>query len=105
MQGAQEDADDQEFRIYEELHRYLSAKAYPIGCTKAERAVIRKRAKMFELVGGVLHYKDERDGESILRQVISFELSQYCRSTSVFNKTFNNLIIILIHIPLCICVI
>ena len=57
------------------------------------------------IVGGVLHYKDERNGESILRQIISFELSQYCRSTSVFNKTFNNLIIILIHIPLCICVI
>ena len=78
---------------------------HPIGCTKAEKAVIRKRAKKFELVGGVLHYKDERNGELILRQVISFELSQYCRSTSVFNKTFNNLIIILIHIPLCICVI
>ena len=49
------------------IDSYLSAKAYPIRCTEAEKAVIRKRAKKFELVGGVLHYKDERNGESILR--------------------------------------
>ena len=54
--------------------QYLSFKAYPVGSTKAEKTVIiiRKRAKRFELVAGVLHYRDQvkSDGRQFLRQVL-----------------------------------
>ena len=69
-----------ELLIYEELHSYLSANSYPVGCSKAEKAVIRKRAKKFELADGVLHYRDEnksrcaRTGQAFLRQVRSLHV-------------------------------
>ena len=69
-QSLKED-DKAELQTYAELHGYLSGKTYPVGCTKAEKAVIRKRAKHFELVAGVLHYRDKAksDGRQLLRQV------------------------------------
>ena len=69
-QSLKED-DKAELQTYAELHGYLSCKTYPVGCTKAEKAVIRKRAKHFELVAGVLHYRDKAksDGRQLLRQV------------------------------------
>ena len=69
-QSLKED-DEAELQTYAELHSHLSCKTYPVGSSKAEKAVIRKRAKHFELVAGVLHYKDKAksDGCQCLRQV------------------------------------
>ena len=54
--------------IYEEVHVYLSQGRYPLEATKQEKCTIRKRAKNFQLLDGVLHYKGKRGS---LRQVSS----------------------------------
>ena len=43
--------------IYKELHLYLSTSQYPPGSSKQEKCIIRKRAKNFKIVDGILHYK------------------------------------------------
>ena len=43
--------------IYEGVHVYLSQGRYPLEATKQEICIIRKRAKNFQLLDGVLHYK------------------------------------------------
>ena len=45
----------EELRIYDEAESYLANGSYPVSAT--EKGVIRKRAKKFHLVDGVLHYK------------------------------------------------
>ena len=47
---ADKEPQTEERRQYEELHSYLLREDYPPRATKAEKGVIRKRAKKFELV-------------------------------------------------------
>jgi len=49
------DASD-EIKVYDEVQDYLASR-YPETATKVEKGVIRKRAKNFLFVDGVLHYK------------------------------------------------
>ena len=53
--------------IYIECENYLGKRRYPAGASKLEKAVIRKRAKNFQIVDGILHYK----GKDGLRQVVT----------------------------------
>ena len=53
--------------IYAECENYLKKRGYPAGASKLEKAVIRKRAKTFQIVDGILHYK----GKDGLRQVVT----------------------------------
>ena len=53
--------------IYEELHLYLSTNQYPHGSNKQEKCIIRKRAKNFQIVDGIFHYK----GKEGIRQVVT----------------------------------
>lgn len=55
--------------IYDEVRSYLLEGRYPEAATKANKAVIRRRSKKFQLVDGILHFVDERNGQRILRQV------------------------------------
>ena len=50
-----------------EIVTYLTRNEYPEGATKAEKGSIRKRAKKFRMVDGLLHYTGGKDG--MLRQV------------------------------------
>ena len=52
---------------YNEIVMYLTRNEYPEGATKAEKGSIRKRAKKFRMVDGLLHYTGGKDG--MLRQV------------------------------------
>ena len=55
---------------YDQVQDYLANGTYPPGATKAEKGVIRKRAKKFQLVDGILHYKETlKAGQLRLRQV------------------------------------
>ena len=56
---------DNEEAIYEELHLYLSVGQYPPGSSKQEKYIIRKRAKNFLIVDGILYYKEG------IRQVVT----------------------------------
>ena len=59
-----------EIKVYDEVQDYLASGRYPETATKVEKGVIRKRAKKFLLVDGVLHYKQSvKGGEQRLRQV------------------------------------
>ena len=53
--------------IYSECENHLGKRRYPAGASKLEKAVIRKRAKNFQIVDGILHYK----GKDGLRQVVT----------------------------------
>lgn len=53
--------------IYQECDNYLTDGQYPLGANKQEKAIIRKRAKHYQKVDGILHYK----GKDGLRQVIT----------------------------------
>ena len=98
---------DDEQRIYDEVYSYLTASRYRVanfvvdpavvtyhhgklqepalvapcgqGATKVDKATIRKRSKKFEVVDGILHYKEEKGNSMNLRQVSStnrfYELS------------------------------
>lgn len=46
--------DDGDARIYAEVHDYLRSGSYPSLASKADKAVIRKRAKKFHLADGGL---------------------------------------------------
>ena len=62
---------DDEKRVYDEVYSYLTASHYPEDATKADKATIRKRSKKFEVVDGVLHYKESKGNSVNLRQVSS----------------------------------
>ena len=55
-----EDGDcgkENELLMYNETFEYLFNGCYLPDATKAEKGVIRKRAKNFRIIDGVLHYK------------------------------------------------
>ena len=68
-----EDASKKEIKseesTYEEVHLYLSEHCYPPDSTKQDKCIIRKRAKNFHLIDGIIHYKGQGGN---LRQVSSF---------------------------------
>ena len=43
-------------RVYKEVRQYILHQEYPPGADKPEKAVIRKRAKKFEMCDGLLMY-------------------------------------------------
>ena len=49
--------NEDELKFYAELESYFMRGEYPSGATKVEKGIIRRRAKKFQLVDGVLHYK------------------------------------------------
>jgi hypothetical protein len=51
-----------ESAMYDEVCQYLLHGSYPGMATKQEKAVIRKRAKKFRVVDGILHYVDGKNG-------------------------------------------
>ncbi len=59
------ETEEKEIRVYDEVYKYLSNGIYPRDATKAEKDVIRKRAKTFRIIDGILHYR----GKKGLRQV------------------------------------
>ena len=76
---ADKEPQTEERRQYEELHFYLLREDYPPGATKAEKGVIRKRAKKFELVDGILHYGSVgKDGQSRLKEVFVIIMRVAC---------------------------
>ena len=46
----------QEKRIYDEVHEYLTKNTYSTSATKAEKATVRRRAKNFQVLDGILYY-------------------------------------------------
>lgn len=42
--------------IYEEVYQYLTNGFYTASATKTEKAVVRRRAKNFQVIDGVLYY-------------------------------------------------
>ena len=52
------EAEREEIMNYNEVQDYLANGTYPEEATKVVKGVIRKRAKKFQLVYGVLHYKE-----------------------------------------------
>ena len=59
-----------ERKLHNELVSYLLKGEYPVGATKVEKGVIRKRAKKYNVIDGILHYKDVlKDGHTKLKQV------------------------------------
>ena len=71
LEASNQDADRAEKETYDDIFRYLSTGSYPQGATKAEKGVLRRRSKSYQVVDGILHYKGKK-GE--LKQV------QYCIS-------------------------
>ena len=64
------EAEREEIRSYDEVQDYLANGTYPEEATKAVKGVIRKREKKFQLVDGVLHYKETLKTRRLrLRQV------------------------------------
>ncbi len=53
---AEDDCHDEQ-KIYDEAYAYLTSSRYTENATKADKATIRKWAKKFQVVDGILHYK------------------------------------------------
>ena len=51
------EAERDQMTNYDQVQDYLANGTYPPGATKAEKGVIRKRAKKFQIVDGILHYR------------------------------------------------
>ena len=66
--GAENVDPKSEETAYLQCEDYLTNGTYPIGATKQEKAVVRKRARKFKMVDGILHYNKGKDG---LRQVVT----------------------------------
>ena len=61
-----EDKERAEKETYDEVFEYLTKGTYPQHATKRDKGVLRRKAKSFQVVEGILHYKGKK-GE--LRQV------------------------------------
>lgn len=55
-----------EKETYDDVYEYLTKGTYPQHATKRDKGVLRRKAKSFQVVEGILHYKGKK-GE--LRQV------------------------------------
>ena len=61
-----EDKKASETSAYEDVYVYLTRGCYPLGATKANKGILRRRAKNFRVIDGILHYKGK---EGDLKQV------------------------------------
>ena len=46
----------QEKMVYDEVHEYLTKSTYSVSATKVEKATVRRRAKNFQVLDGILYY-------------------------------------------------
>jgi len=72
--------DDEEMKTYDEVYSYMyfTASRYPEGAaTKADKATSKKRSKKFEVVDGILHYKEKKGNSMNLRQVSAMNRLNY----------------------------
>ena len=60
------DGGEKEAETYENVFEYLTKGCHPLGTSKAEKSVLRRMSKKFQVVGGILHYIGK---EGQLRQV------------------------------------
>ena len=65
------DAEEKEAETYENVYEYLTKGCYPQGASKADKSVLRRMSKKFQVVDGILHY----NGKGQLRQVNCWQLS------------------------------
>ena len=72
-EDTEEDKEASEKRTYENVYEYLTKGCYPQGATKAEKGVLRRRAKSFRVVDGILHYKGK---EGHLKQVNCWQFNK-----------------------------
>ena len=72
-EDTEEDKEASEKRTYENVYEYLTKGCYPQGATKAEKGVLRRRAKSFRLVDGILHYEGK---ERNLKQVNCWQFNK-----------------------------
>ena len=61
-----EEGVEKEAETYENVFEYLTKGCYPQGASKAEKSILRRMLKKFQVVDGILHYKGK---EGQLRQV------------------------------------
>lgn len=61
-----EEGGEKEAETYENVFEYLTKGCYPQGASKAEKSILRRMSKKFQVVDGILHYKGK---EGQLRQV------------------------------------
>ena len=47
---------EDESRKFEEIREYISREEYPDGSSKSDKLVIRRRAKDYQIIDGLLHY-------------------------------------------------
>ena len=74
----------EEIMKYDEVQDYLASGTYHEGVTKAVRGVSEKGQKKFQLVDGVLHYKEVlkmKTRQLRLRQVTYFIIPMYSMCT------------------------
>ena len=61
-----EEGVEKEAETYENVFEYLTKGCYPQDASKAEKSILRRMSKKFQVVDGILHYKGK---EGQLRQV------------------------------------
>ena len=64
--ASEEDKERAEKESYDDVFEYLTKGTYPQNATKRDKGVLCRKAKNFQVVDGILHYKGKK-GE--LRQV------------------------------------
>ena len=52
-----EEGVEKEAETYENVFEYLTKGCYPQGASKAEKSILRRMSKKFQVVDGILHYK------------------------------------------------
>ena len=60
------DGGEKEAETYENVFEYLTKGCYPQGASKADKSVLRRMSKKFQVMDGILHYSGK---EGQLRQV------------------------------------
>jgi len=81
--------------------RLFSQRKIPETATKVEKGVIRKRAKKFLLVDGVLHYKQSvKGGEQRLRQVRVNNLHCHGGAKLLDDNALCNNVLFILHVRL-----
>ena len=79
--GSKEDGSDEsdkgedgkeaaEILMYNETYEYLSNNCYPPNATKAEKGIIKKLAKNFRVINGILHYRGKNGPRQVCLSLI-----------------------------------
>ena len=72
---------EREEETYDDISEYLTKGSYPEGATKRDKGVLRRKAKSFQVIDGILYYKGKK-GE--LRQVLRITI--YCKCSTCHNN-------------------